>query len=177
MEKIRIRFAKKQDALSIARVQVESYTTAYAGLMPPEYLAAFSIEEQEQDWMSWSETFPEDILLVAEDGDGSVVGYSLSRIVEDPIGAGEVAALHVLPSLKKSGIGRKLLKQSVSELITRGVTSIVIWTLVNNPSRGFYEHFEGQYFTEKDWNIDELNFSTKEVCYLWKDLPRLMQIL
>ena len=41
------------EGTGIARVQVDSYRAAYAGIIPQRYLDQFSYEEQEQDWRDW----------------------------------------------------------------------------------------------------------------------------
>jgi hypothetical protein len=55
----------------LARVQVDSYRTAYAGMFPADSLARFTYDEQEQDWRDLLETGG-DVLLVAEDETGAV---------------------------------------------------------------------------------------------------------
>ena len=48
--RLNIRRATIEDSAGLARVQVDSYRAAYAGIFPPSYLAHFTYEEQEQDW-------------------------------------------------------------------------------------------------------------------------------
>ena len=74
-----IRLATLEDSPAIARIQVDSYRSAYAGILPADYLAQFSYDEQEQDWLDWPAAHPEDCLLVAENQDREIVGYALSR--------------------------------------------------------------------------------------------------
>jgi hypothetical protein len=62
---MRIRLATEDDARGLARIQVDSYRTAYAAILPADYLAQFSYEEQEQDWRTLLATKPETVLLVA----------------------------------------------------------------------------------------------------------------
>jgi len=162
--KLRIRHAQYTDAVQIAHVQVDSYLSAYKDLLPKEYLANFTYEEQEKDWSVWQSDRPEDILLVAED-EGVVIGYALSRELRDEPGCGEVAALHVSPSLKRRGVGKALFAESARKLQDRGCCSLLIWTLEGNPSRGFYEHLGGKLNGTKHWVIEELDFDQIEVCY------------
>jgi GNAT superfamily N-acetyltransferase len=161
--------AVKKDAAEIAHVQVDSYLSAYKDLLPEEYLANFTYGEQEKDWSVWQSDHPEDILLVAED-EGVVIGYALSRELRDEPGWGEVAALHVSPSLKRRGVGKALFAESARKLQDRGCCSLLIWTLEGNPSRGFYEHLGGKLNGTKHWVIEELDFDQIEVCYRWEDI-------
>jgi len=172
MGRFQIRRAQKTDAVQIAHVQVDSYLSAYKDLLPEQYLANFTYEEQERDWSTWQSDHQEDILLVAED-EGVVIGYALSRELRDEHGWGEVAALHVSPSLKRKGVGKALFAESARELQERGCCSLLIWTLEGNPSRGFYEHLGGKLNGTKHWIIEELDFDKVEVCYRWEDITRV----
>ncbi len=62
------------DSTGLARVQVDSCHTAYAILLPQDYLAHSTHEEQEQDWRDWPSSHPDDSLYVAENDSGEIVG-------------------------------------------------------------------------------------------------------
>ena len=172
IKNLKIRLASLKDAAGIARVQVDSYLSAYKSLLPAEYLANFTYEEQEKDWQGWQKDHPEDILLVADD-DGVIIGYSLNRKLPDEPGWGEVAALHVSMLLKRRGVGKALFVESACQLQKKGCRSLLIWTLEDNPSRGFYEHLGGKLSKTKDWIIEELDFHKVEVCYRWEDITQI----
>ena len=96
-----VRPASPADCPGIARVQVDSYRSAYQGFFPPAYLEQFSCAEQAADWAAWLEKFPQDLLLVAVDPDGQVLGYVLARAGRElyPGYDSEVMAIHVLPHI------------------------------------------------------------------------------
>jgi L-amino acid N-acyltransferase YncA len=152
---------------------VDSYLNTYRDLLPGEYLANFTYEEQEKDWQSWQKEHPQDTLLVAEEG-GVVIGYALSRHVPEEPGWGEVAALHVSLGHKLKGVGKALFVESARKLQARGCRSLLIWTLEGNPSRGFYEYLGGELNGAKHWIIEELDFDKIEVCYCWEDIKSLL---
>ena len=168
-EKLIIRDATQKDAKAISQVQVDSYLDAYKPLLPAEYLANFTYEEQEKDWLEWGVSHPVDYLLVAEDETG-IIAYALSRALAEESGWGEVAALHVSPRHKGQGAGKALFLESARRLEQRGCRSLLIWTLEDNPSRGFYEHLGGKLGESKHWTIEELDFDRIEVCYRWADI-------
>lgn len=172
MDRLTIREATQKDAKAIGHVQVDSYLDAYKPLLPEEYLANFTYEEQERDWLDWGTAHPEDILLVAEDASG-IIGYSLSRDLTDEPGWGEVVALHVSPRHKRQGAGKALFFESARRLAQKGCRSLLIWTLEENPSRGFYEYLGGTLCGSRDWVIEELFFNKKEVCYRWEDITSI----
>lgn len=121
-----IRPALEADAPALARLQVDNYREAYAGLLPADYLAAFSYAEQENDWRDYLAAVDRPCLLVAADPAGGLAGYVLAR-VESLEGAdcdGEIAALHVRPLLRGQGIGRALMAVAAGELSRRGCRSL-----------------------------------------------------
>ncbi len=63
---MRIRLATPGDATGLARVQITSYRTAYASLLPASWLRQFSLEEQTQDWRDLLTTDNDEIVYVAE---------------------------------------------------------------------------------------------------------------
>jgi hypothetical protein len=73
MSEFTIRQAEQSDCEGIARVHVDSWREAYAGIVPDEYLASLSIERRKSMWekiLSQSDDFT----LVAEVND-EIVGF------------------------------------------------------------------------------------------------------
>jgi hypothetical protein len=75
----RIRLAGAEDAEAIARVRVETWRAAYAGIMPADFLASISVETDTPRWRQRIEEGPQSgsFVLVAE-VDGEVVGFASS---------------------------------------------------------------------------------------------------
>jgi GNAT superfamily N-acetyltransferase len=163
-----IRPATREDSAAIARLQVDSYRTTYAGILPQDYLAHFTYEEQEQDWRDWLLTHPRDILYLAETGQGESAGYALARpgLTDIPAYDSELMALHVRRSYQRQGLGRRLVKAVVELLRQQGCASLLVWVLAENPYRQFYERLGGQLIGEK-----ALDFvPAVEVAYGWPDI-------
>ena len=189
-----IRPATARDAAALAHIQVHSYRTAYAGLMPADYLAHFSLEEQEQDWRDLLAEPTGDILLVAETSDGEIAGYALGRPgpVEVPaLQAGrelpegaydaELISLHVRRTQQKQGIGRALVRATARALHEQGCTSLALFVLTGNPAATFYERLGAQRIGEKRWMIpadeaetfDDFGFEVVEAAYGWPNIATL----
>jgi ribosomal protein S18 acetylase RimI-like enzyme len=172
-----IREANLGDCAGIARVQVDSYQTAYAGILPSEYLAHFSYEEQEQDWRALLSADQHDLLYVAENDSGEIVGYALGRAHSDQCASydSELVALHVRRADQRQGIGKQLIAAVAERLKQQGCQSLMLWVLEQNPARSFYERLGGQRFDERPWRIEELGLDTTEVAYGWPDITTLLR--
>lgn len=173
---MRIRAAQVEDSAGLARVQVDSYHTAYAGIFPQPYLDGFSYEEQEQDWRDLLAAGLPDALLVAETAAGEIVGYALGQPGPSDIPPydAELVALHVRASHQGQGIGQQLIAAVAHELRQAGCTSLMLWTLERNPARALYERLGGQVIGVRDWGgNDEFGIHVQEVAYGWPDMARL----
>jgi ribosomal protein S18 acetylase RimI-like enzyme len=170
--KVQIRAARLEDCQALAHVQVDSYRTAYAGILPQSYLDHFTFVEEEADWQRLISSGGDEILLVAETGAGEVVGYVLARPGPSnlPKYEGELVALHVRPPFQRQGIGRRLVAAAAGHLRSRGCSSMKLWVLADNPSRGFYERLGGQPIAQKSISVDESDFRAVEVAYGWMDI-------
>ena len=174
--KTMIRPAQFSDCHDLARIQVDSYRSAYAGLLPRSYLDCFNYQEQEQDWQDFFTTHSPDALFVAETESGLLAGYALVRMEKSPDGRfdGEVAALHIRRDYQHQSFGRQLMAEAACWIQSQGGKSLFLTVLEGNPARQFYEKLGGvlQPDTRSFW-IDD--FEAIEVIYGWEDLNHLIQ--
>jgi ribosomal protein S18 acetylase RimI-like enzyme len=174
---VHIRPAVIEDSESLARIQVDSYRTAYAGILPQAALDHFTYEEQEQDWRDLLAVELEDLLCAAETDAQEIVGYALGSPGRSDIPPydGELTALHVRRTFQRRGIGRQLLAAIAAQLAGRGCTSLMLWVLKPNPARTFlYERLGGQMIGERDWDGNgEFGVHVQEVAYGWPDIKEL----
>jgi ribosomal protein S18 acetylase RimI-like enzyme len=172
---VQIRHATVEDCLGLAETQVDSYRTAYAGLLPASYLERFTYAEQEQDWIDMLTSGTEDILLVARSAGEPVIGYVLARARPDifPGYDSEIIALHVRQPFQGRGIGKALLQKAVEHLIARDCRSVMLWTLKGNRMRRWYERLNGTLLGEKSYQIEDRII--REVAYGWEDITVLLQ--
>ncbi len=168
-----IRNAALDDCPGIARVQVDSYRSAYAGQFPAAYLEHFTYAEEEQDWRQLLTSGSEDILLVAASPENQVVGYVLARARPDiyPGYDSEILALHVRKASQGQGIGKALLRGAVERLKVRRCKSTMLWTLKNNQARQWYERLNGELLGEKHYDVDD--WEIVEVAYGWENIDDL----
>lgn len=166
-----IRKAEPRDAYAVAHVHVTSWRETYQGIVPDEFLKNLSIERRAVYWKNSLENPGDEFHhVLAAEVDGSVVGFVNYGKVRDEVPgfSGELFAIYILRSAQKLGLGRRLFAEAVREQLKFGRTSMLLWVLSDNPSRGFYEHLGGEYLKEKVIEIGgkELN----EAAYGWRNL-------
>ncbi|MEW5323082.1 GNAT family N-acetyltransferase [Geobacillus thermoleovorans] len=169
-----IRKATWADAPAIASVHVESWKTTYSGIVPDAYLETLSVGEKQPLWekvLSQSDHS----LFVAEEN-GRIVGFvsgGRNRATEGPIAKydGELYAIYLLKEVQRKGLGRQLVQALVGDLAQKGVRSMVVWVLADNPSRGFYERLGGENIAQEEVEIG--GKPLLEWCYGWKDIQMM----
>ena len=169
---ITIRKAESKDSVGIAHVHVDTWRSAYEGIVPYERLANLSYERSQQMW----EGILRDVKMstfVAEDDSGRIAGFANCGSARDTKDfGGELYAIYVLQNAQRMGIGRRLVLAVANDLVARGFSSMLVWVLEENPSRRFYEGLRGTELESKDITIG--GKTLKETGYGWKDLNSLI---
>jgi len=169
-----IREARCADAPAIGRVQVDSWRTTYAGLVPADYLASLSYEQQGQVWArSISSLSSAAAMYVAAAAAEGVVGFAHSGPERsgNQTYTGELYAIYLLAAYQRQGVGRQLTGAVAKGLLQRGLPSMLVWVLAANPSRAFYEASGGQQVAEQEIRIGAARLT--EVAYGWRDIRGL----
>ncbi len=171
-----LRPARPGDAPAIARVHVETWRAAYAGIVPDAYLVAMTERKQALQWNNAirGAVAPE-VVLVAESADlpgGRIVGFgSCGRARKRPRtgpGGGEVFTLYVAPDWQGRGIGRRLLHGLLAKLEAGGLNEALVWVLSDNPARFFYEAMGARRVAERQEPFAGVEL--EEAAYAWDDL-------
>jgi GNAT superfamily N-acetyltransferase len=172
-----IRQAYKNDSAAIAKVQVESYRTAYKDIFPPAYLEHFTYQEQEQDWYELLSSDYHEVLYVALVNE-KIIAYALSTCNEDEDFSfeSELVALPVLEKQQRKGIGRALFAAVARSLQALGNNSLFLWVAAKNRARAFYDKLGGELVAEKPW-VNNSYFGTNifEIAYGWHDIRSLFE--
>jgi len=134
-----IRRASREDAAAIARVQVASWRSTYAGLVPDSYLAAMDPEELARKWDLLIEA-GKDFFHVAEDESG-VFGFISGGPIREPVDGydAELHTIYLLSDRQGNGTGRVLAEALVRDLRGAGYRRMVVWVLAQNPAVHFYK--------------------------------------
>ena len=173
MDAITIRPARPDDARLIARLDVETWRAAYAGILATQFLVGLSTQRREVGWASVIEREPRDV-RVAVDVYGNILGFgSCGRNRGGAEFAGEVFTLYVAPDWQNQGIGRRLLLALFERLAAQGCASVIIWVLRDNPGRFFYRRVGGREVRHKKFVVGGKQIEAAG--YAWYDLPRFLE--
>lgn len=163
-----IRSARPGDAAQLAKIYVDTWRSAYASLLPRNYLDHMSYSQVGQA-MQRALSDPRLCFLVAE-GQNQAIGY-ISGGAErsrDPIYAAEIYELYMLPEFQHQGAGNRLLAALARILREREFYSLKVWVLSGNPSRRFYERNGGIFLGTK--SILFAGRRLKVAAYGWIDI-------
>lgn len=129
---VRIRSPRPEDASSLAQVFRDSWTLAYAGIIPGDQLERL-VRRRDEAWWQLALNSSEQMLVmeVAED----VVGYatygpsrSRGRF------QGEIYELYLAPEHQGLGFGEHLFEACRYRLDERGLRGLLVWALIENQS-------------------------------------------
>lgn len=168
MSEIRVRPARPGDARGIARLDVETWRSTYAGVLSADYLVGLSERRREIGWRNVILREPRDV-RVAVDAAGALFGFgSCGPSRGDRRFSGEVFTLYVAPDWQNRGIGRALLIALFRRLVAVERPSALVWVLCDNPGRFFYERLGGRRIGRKFFDV--AGESVEAAAYGWPDL-------
>ena len=128
-----LRAAESADAMSVARVHVRSWQSAYRGLLPNEYLDQLRPEDRAEryDFASRDPQTPQTIVAVEA---GVIRGFATTSPSRDAdlAGYGELGALYVDPDYWGRGIGMALVSAARDRLAGLGFGNALLWVLMGN---------------------------------------------
>ncbi|MEZ2303378.1 MAG: N-acetyltransferase family protein [Microcoleus sp.] len=173
-----VRQAKIADVPAIARVNVDTWRTAYQKILPADYLAHLSYEDRESNWhdILINAEKNEYFVYVAENELGQIVGFAAGgyeRTEKYVFYKGELFAIYILQEYQHRGIGRKLVGTIASQLSNLNLNSMLVWVLGDNSACRFYQVLGGKKIEEQQTN--RAGVLLKEIAYGWTDITMLLE--
>ena len=137
-----IRRAECRDAVVLAKVHIDSWRSAYRGLVPDSHLDSLDYDRRAQCFCEALAAGVEET-YVAEDDQG-VLGFLTLGACRDPDLAGEpvgeIWGIYLAPRHWRKGIGRLLCRRSEEMLASRHYAQVILWVFEgNHAARQFYE--------------------------------------
>ncbi|KQS39507.1 GNAT family N-acetyltransferase [Exiguobacterium sp. Leaf196] len=139
---MRIREARLEDALAIARVHIDAWRETYQGIIPDSYLAQLSYAKRTKQW---EQTLIDQRVYVVELED-EVVGFAQGGPNRRDAREGELYAIYVFRASQGQGLGKALFQRIIEDLAEYEAMQVSV--LRDNPACQFYERFGGQLFEE-----------------------------
>lgn len=170
-----IREAQIEDCDAIARVCVDTWRTAYQGLIKDDYLEQMSYSRFSKSYQELlSGAMDGKLLLVAVNTADQVVGFILGGPERKghPHYSGEIYALYVKEDCQGQGIGSGLFRSAVDWLKLRGHRSFMLWMLSGNRYHGFYQQHGGTCLGPQVFpDFPEPGDSIELIAYGWPAIP------
>ena len=165
-----LRSAQLADAPAIAAIHIASWRATYAGLVAQDFLEGLDLSAFTASWQHWLSPHPDHVILVAEDAQGSLLGFTGGGPVRDPLPPfdAELYTRYLLPPAQRQGFGRRLFLTLADRLIAQGRQHLLLWSLRDNPSTPFYQRLGGAPVAESTTDIGSQSLPT--VAFGWRTL-------
>jgi GNAT superfamily N-acetyltransferase len=147
MADVSVRQARPDDVPEIARIQLNTWGTGYASILPAAVLESLSVDVAQDAWRQavLAPPSPRHRLLVAQEQDWSVgfVAFGPADDLQpddpDPTSTVAVGPLLVEPRWGRRGHGSRLLAAAVDHARGDGMTRAIVWIPESDTaSRGFF---------------------------------------
>ena len=165
-----IRRAVHKDASAIAAVQVASWQSTYAGIVPQPYLDALRAEAWTLNWESWLADAGA-LVFVAEDAAGLFGFIGGGKAREEVAGfESELYAVYLLKERQRAGVGKRLVHMLSRHLAVEGYNRIFAWALKQNSAVTFYQRLGGIQIAQKSTEIGGVALA--EIALGWR-IPKI----
>jgi len=170
-----IRPATAADASAIARVRIDTWRTAYRGLVPDAYLDAMDVEQSVALWQRVLDADAPNASVFVADRAGEVIGFAAANRLAEPRHGldAELSAVYVRREFQRAGIARQLVLAAARAQRASGATGLIVWSISGNkPARAFYEALGGTVIVEQPFEWDGVPLT--ETGYAFADLDALI---
>ncbi|MEM8728895.1 MAG: GNAT family N-acetyltransferase [Pseudomonadota bacterium] len=176
MSDVIIRTARLEDAEGIGHVHVAAWQDSYRGIVPERLINAYTPTGRARRWseiLTAAQSGGGALVRVAE-ANGEILGFGCAGAQRDAhlakIGyAGEVSALYLHSSARGRGLGRRLMRKLMADLLAQGHGSMALWVLKGNDrARAFYWAMGGMYLMDRE--DEERGVVLYDEAYGWSDL-------
>lgn len=173
---VHFRQAGPGDAPAVAALHADSWQRHYRGGFSDDFLDGDAADYLATEWAGrLADPSPRARTILAEH-DGELVGFSHTRLAEDPAWGALIDNLHVRFSVKRQGIGSRLLARTASAVVESAPSSgLYLWVLELNVTAQAFYSARGGVSVERALVIApggdpaRLNGSPAWLRYVWRD--------
>lgn len=168
---VEFRNARHDDMPEVARVHVESWRRSFAGIAPEKFLQDMAIEKRLDAYANRAseESYK---MVVAEHPQMGIVGFAdFGPPVLQVDFAAQIYSFYFLPEFQRKGLGERLFRRCVGEMLDEGANSLCLDSLELSPYRQFYSKMGGRIVGRDGHKLGGEDFET--VIYGWEDLRAL----
>lgn len=169
-----IRKATNEDAQAIASVQVDTWRSTYAGIVPEAFLNSLNATGRAENWREQLQAG--DMVAFVAEGRTGVFGFICGGKLREAIGAydGELYAIYIVPEGQRSGVGRRMTTSLAEALRIEGFKSMAVWVLERNLAAvSFYQRLGGTEIARKTIEIGGAELS--DLALGWQDLEAFLK--
>jgi GNAT superfamily N-acetyltransferase len=175
----RFRTARPEDAPAVAGLHADSWQRHYRGAYSDTFLDEEAPTHLTRMWTERLATPTKTSTIVAEH-EGDLVGLAHTFLDKDPRWGALVDNLHVRHTLKRQGIGTRLLALTAEAVLQwSSLSGLYLWVLEqNSAAQAFYAARGGQCVERDDVPApggDPARLNGKPACFrfAWRDLSSL----
>ena len=162
------------DADAIANLHIESWRSAYRGLLPDAFLDGPVVDDRVTLWRDRLNTdAPDRQLVLTAVSDDMLTGFVCVLLDAEPVLGPLFDNLHVKPALKGTGIGSLLFRAAREWVDQRAPAQPMhLWVLEGNlPARRFYDRHGGEVAEHRIRQVVP-GLLAPELRYEWKPRDR-----
>ena len=168
----RIRLSRPDEADAIADLHTASWRVTYRGILPDDTTTPEFTATRRAYWRTALAREDWSFILVAEEGDGNLIGFVATW--SDPDGRSDafIESLHVRPGRTRGGIGRALVAAAASRIAASGRRSVTLWVYdANTPAKDFYRRIGGAVTETRE--RERAGAPVRDLRILWPDAAAL----
>ena len=127
---VKIRNAEYSDIQEISRIHVDSWKSAFDGLMPSDYINGYTVSSRMIEWHSTIRN-GSDVVVVADMG-GKIVGFMSYLSHPENAETIELSKLYLCPSVYGQKLGSTFVNHLEAYSLQKGINVIRLYVLDKN---------------------------------------------
>lgn len=173
---MKVREGALADIDGITRVHVDTWKSAYKGILSDKFLQGISFEKRKVIWKTFFQDSNNKVVVCLNEKEEIIgfVSFGPERANKHNY-ANELYAIYILEKYQRKGVGKLLLRKVIELLQEKGQNTLIVWVLKDNQSYKFYEYLGGKKIVEDYIEIG--GRVLKKVGYGWSDIGNILSII